>query len=69
MTDHFFSLFTDPAPLSLLRQLGLIALCLLGGIALSRWLRARFMLPGDDVPQSLVMQIGVKSFVGMPMKW
>ncbi|MDR6396493.1 mechanosensitive ion channel family protein [Herbaspirillum seropedicae] len=62
MTDHFFSLFTDPAPLSLLRQLGLIALCLLGGIALSRWLRARFMLPGDDVPQSLVMQIGVKSF-------
>ncbi|MFJ3059156.1 mechanosensitive ion channel family protein [Herbaspirillum sp. NPDC087042] len=62
MTDHFLSLFTDPQPLALLRQLIVIALCLLGGIGLSRWLRSRFVLPGDQEEQSLVMQIGVKSF-------
>lgn len=62
MTDHFFSLFTDPSPLALLRQLLVIALSLLGGIGLSRWLRSRFVLPGDQDEQSLVMQIGVKSF-------
>ncbi|EOA04322.1 small-conductance mechanosensitive channel protein [Herbaspirillum frisingense GSF30] len=62
MTDHFFSLFTDPSPVDLLRQLVVIVLSLLGGIGLSRWLRARFVLPSDQEEQSLVMQIGVKSF-------
>ncbi|ALU88203.1 mechanosensitive ion channel family protein [Herbaspirillum rubrisubalbicans] len=62
MTDHFFSLFTDISTVDLLRQLVVIALSLLGGIALSRWLRARFVLPADGEEQSLVMQIGVKSF-------
>ncbi|WP_288411413.1 mechanosensitive ion channel domain-containing protein [uncultured Herbaspirillum sp.] len=62
MTDHFLSLFTDISTVDLLRQLVVIALSLLGGIALSRWLRARFVLPADGEEQSLVMQIGVKSF-------
>ncbi len=62
MTDHFLSLFTDISTVDLLRQLVVIALCLLGGIGLSRWLRARFVLPADGEEQSLVMQIGVKSF-------
>lgn len=62
MTDHFFSLFTDISTVDLLRQLVVIALSLLGGIGLSRWLRARFVLPADGQEQSLVMQIGVKSF-------
>ena len=62
MTDHFFSLFTDPSPVDLLRQLVVIVLSLLGGVGLSRWLRARFVLPSDQEEQSLVMQIGVKSF-------
>jgi hypothetical protein len=44
-----------------LRQL-VVILSLLGGIGLSRWLRARFVLPADQEEQSLVMQIGVKSF-------
>ncbi|MAF01669.1 MULTISPECIES: mechanosensitive ion channel domain-containing protein [unclassified Herbaspirillum] len=62
MTDHFLSLFTDISTVDLLRQLVVIALSLVGGIGLSRWLRARFVLPGDGEAQSLVMQIGVKSF-------
>jgi small-conductance mechanosensitive channel len=62
MTDHFLSLFTVPQPLDILRQLLIIALCVLGGIGLSRWLRGMLRIAGDAAEQSLVMQIGVKSF-------
>lgn len=62
MTDHFYSLFTDPKPLDLLRQTALIVVCILGGIGLSRMLRKRFRIAVDDDDPSLLMQIGVKSF-------
>ncbi|MCA1324888.1 mechanosensitive ion channel family protein [Herbaspirillum sp. alder98] len=61
MTEHFLSLFTYPPLVDVLRQFVVIALCILGGIGLSRWVRTLFRLNGDD-QQSLV-QIGVKSFV------
>jgi len=61
MTEHFLSLFTYPPLVDVLRQFALVVLCILGGIALSRWVRTLFRMPGDD-QQSLV-QIGVKSFV------
>ncbi|MBB5390764.1 MULTISPECIES: mechanosensitive ion channel family protein [unclassified Herbaspirillum] len=61
MTDHFLSLFTDYQPQDVLRQLAVILLCVLGGIALSRWLRKILGLERGD-EQSRMMQIGVKSF-------
>ncbi|EJN10028.1 mechanosensitive ion channel family protein [Herbaspirillum sp. YR522] len=61
MTQHFLSLFTYPPLIDVLRQVGVVVLCVLGGIGLSRWVRTLFRVPGDD-QQSLV-QIGVKSFV------
>ncbi|MFL9926179.1 mechanosensitive ion channel [Herbaspirillum lusitanum] len=59
-SEHFLSLFTDQEPLDLARQGLVIVLCALCGIGLSRWLRKVFHIATDE--QSLVMQIGVKSF-------
>lgn len=70
MTDSFLDLFTGQSSADLLRQLAVILLCVAGGIGLSRWLRKALRLNGEvgagagtDEGQSLVLQIGVKSFL------
>lgn len=59
-SDFYEYLFGDLAPLELARQALVIALCVLAGLGLSRWLRKLFTLSADD---DSVVHIGVKSFV------
>jgi len=63
MTDHLLSFFTADSLLDMARQFGLILLCVLAGVGLSRWLRARLQLGSGEDDPSRVLQIGVKSFV------
>jgi small-conductance mechanosensitive channel len=59
-SDIYAYLFGDLALSALLQQLGVIALCVLSGLALSRWSRRWFTWSDDE---SSVVHIGVKSFL------
>lgn len=60
LSNLYAYLFGDLGLLELARQLVVVALCVLFGVALSRWLRRRFTLATDE---NSVVHIGIKSFV------
>lgn len=60
LLDIYAYLFGDLPPLALLQQLGVIAICVLLGLGLSRGFRQLLTLPLGDTS---VVDIGVKSFV------
>lgn len=60
LLDIYAYLFGDLSPWALLQQLGVIAICVLLGLSLSRSFRRLFTLP---LGENSVVDIGVKSFV------
>jgi small-conductance mechanosensitive channel len=59
-SDIYVYLFGGLALSALLQQIGVIALCVLSGLGLSRWARRLFAWTDDE---SSVVHIGVKSFL------